>query len=81
MEERRPGTYTVNLSLPYVHLQFSATHHTMHEVGLDQVSIGKFIPTVLRNLDAGLCRGIHHTKLGINILLFLSICEIVPGRK
>lgn len=43
------------------------------------MSVGQLIPTVLRNLDAGLCRRGHHAKLGIDVFLLLSIRESVPN--
>lgn len=55
-----------------------SAYHAVHEVGLDQVGVGQLIPTILRNLDTGLCRRGHHAKLGIDVFLLLSIRESVP---
>lgn len=51
----------------------------MHKVGLNQMSVCQLIPTILRNLDTGLCRRGHHTKLGVDVFLFLSVRQSVPN--
>lgn len=51
----------------------------MHEVGLDQVSVGQLIPTVLSNLDPGFRGRAHEAKFSIDVCFLFHICERVPG--